>query len=150
LGEEYNARERERGKGRVEERRAYNSTRKERNAELQRGYRQRHPDKANARWERWHAANPDKRTAGHLLREQRLRAQGNPITGEQWLAIKRAYDFRCAYCGKKPQTLTQDHVDAVSRGGLDTPSNIVPACKSCNGAKGNRPPPTLPATRLML
>jgi 5-methylcytosine-specific restriction endonuclease McrA len=44
----------------------------------------------------------------------------------------------CAYCGSKDR-LEVDHVVALSRGGLDEPSNIIPACRSCNGSKNARP-----------
>jgi CRISPR/Cas system Type II protein with McrA/HNH and RuvC-like nuclease domain len=50
--------------------------------------------------------------------------------------------FRCQYCGerKQPAELTLDHIFPRSRGGENTPVNIVAACLSCNNRKGNRTP----------
>jgi len=48
----------------------------------------------------------------------------------------------CAYCGKRLllRDLSRDHVVPVSRGGRDTWTNTVTACRSCNTRKGNRHP----------
>lgn len=48
----------------------------------------------------------------------------------------------CMYCGttKGLTQLTRDHVIPVSRGGRDTWSNVVAACRHCNQAKGNQLP----------
>ena len=45
----------------------------------------------------------------------------------------------CQYCGAHlpPDQLTLDHVIPISRGGKDTWSNVVTACKQCNHKKGN-------------
>ncbi len=50
--------------------------------------------------------------------------------------------YRCQYCGtqKKPERLTLDHVQPLSRGGADTWTNVVTACKTCNHRKGNHLP----------
>ena len=42
----------------------------------------------------------------------------------------------CVYCGKPADTF--DHVIPKRRGGTDDPSNLVPACRSCNASKGSR------------
>lgn len=65
------------------------------------------------------------------------------LTAAQWAAIKEAYDLRCAYCGERVEVLTQDHVLALSKGGAHTATNIVPACKSCNSRKNDRPAPVM-------
>ena len=58
-----------------------------------------------------------------------------------WRAgIKEAWDNRCAYCGKPPiddKSLTIDHVKPRARGGEDRTSNVIPACRRCNQAKGS-------------
>jgi 5-methylcytosine-specific restriction endonuclease McrA len=50
--------------------------------------------------------------------------------------------FRCQYCGeKKPGSeLTLDHILPRSRGGDNSPVNVVTACVACNNRKGNRTP----------
>ena len=48
----------------------------------------------------------------------------------------------CAYCGKRflIRDLSRDHVVPVSRGGRDSWTNTVTACRSCNTRKGGRSP----------
>jgi 5-methylcytosine-specific restriction endonuclease McrA len=48
----------------------------------------------------------------------------------------------CAYCGARHQSrdLSRDHVIPASRGGRDSWTNSVTACRSCNTRKGNRSP----------
>lgn len=59
-----------------------------------------------------------------------------------WLRAARDYRaasdqvrrFKCFYCDRTAETA--DHVEARSRGGPDDVSNLVPACRACNNAKG--------------
>jgi hypothetical protein len=46
----------------------------------------------------------------------------------------------CSYCGKRmsENMLTRDHIVPVSKDGKDVWSNVVAACKKCNGKKSNR------------
>jgi 5-methylcytosine-specific restriction endonuclease McrA len=48
----------------------------------------------------------------------------------------------CAYCGNRFRTddLTREHIVPTSRGGDDTWTNCITACRPCNGHKGNRLP----------
>ena len=50
--------------------------------------------------------------------------------------------FRCQYCGDKKSVseLTLDHILPRSRGGDNSPVNIVTACVACNNRKANRTP----------
>ncbi|HEY8934555.1 MAG TPA: HNH endonuclease [Cyclobacteriaceae bacterium] len=45
-------------------------------------------------------------------------------------------NFECQYCGTK-RDLTIDHVVSRAKGGGDTWTNLVTACKKCNARKGN-------------
>ena len=49
------------------------------------------------------------------------------------------HDRFCYYCGRKltRQKATKDHMIPQSKGGSDLRSNIVDACRTCNGSKGN-------------
>jgi 5-methylcytosine-specific restriction endonuclease McrA len=51
-------------------------------------------------------------------------------------------DFRCQYCGTKPQRseLNLDHVIPRSLGGHSTWENVVTSCVDCNRRKGGRTP----------
>ncbi|AMP02453.1 HNH endonuclease family protein [Collimonas pratensis] len=48
--------------------------------------------------------------------------------------------YTCAYCGGRfpHNELSRDHVLARSRGGKDTWTNCVTACKDCNQEKGSK------------
>jgi len=48
----------------------------------------------------------------------------------------------CLYCGNQFSTrdLSRDHVTPMSRGGADSWSNVVTACKRCNNHKAGRTP----------
>lgn len=48
-------------------------------------------------------------------------------------------NFECQYCGTK-RDLTIDHVIPRARGGRDTWTNLVAACKKCNAKKGDFTP----------
>lgn len=47
-----------------------------------------------------------------------------------------AWGHGCAYCGATATTL--DHVLPLARGGLTISANLIPACRSCNLAKGHQ------------
>ena len=63
-------------------------------------------------------------------------------SGSKRLRIYMRDKFRCQYCGEKkqPTALTLDHVHPRSRGGDNSPVNIVTACIKCNNRKGDRTP----------
>ncbi len=50
--------------------------------------------------------------------------------------------FLCMYCGDRPnsEALSRDHITPISRGGRDTWTNVVTACKRCNNHKAGRTP----------
>jgi len=59
------------------------------------------------------------------------------ISESDWLSILMYYNNACAYCGST-KALEQDHIIPLSKGGRNTPDNLVPACASCNRSKGAR------------
>lgn len=48
--------------------------------------------------------------------------------------------FRCVYCGDKGGPFEADHVFPRSRGGDDSLSNLVCACRRCNQQKRDKTP----------
>jgi 5-methylcytosine-specific restriction endonuclease McrA len=48
-------------------------------------------------------------------------------------------DFKCSYCNKRLdiKTWELDHINPLSKSGLNTPTNIAPSCKKCNRMKHN-------------
>lgn len=85
----------------------------------------------------WRRANPDKRYAQHVNRRGlKFRNPGFiVVTDWEWRRMVRRNDFRCTYCGVRPDKLVMDHVIPLSRGGRHAPGNITPACHKCNSAK---------------
>lgn len=79
-------------------------------------YKEDHPQYA-------HYAEP------HIPRRKKLYTKKR-LTGEEV----------CAYCGKKltRQNATLDHVIPLSRGGDDSPRNLVWCCLKCNREKGSQ------------
>jgi len=63
-------------------------------------------------------------------------------SGMKRLRIYMRDKFRCQYCGEKKAAgqLTLDHILPRSRGGDNSPVNIVTACVPCNQRKGDRTP----------
>ncbi len=109
-------------------------------------YYQAHKEQYAKHLQDYRRENPDR----YRIYENNYRAKaGNPLMESQWEAIKKVYRYRCAYCGRKGKLLTQDHIIAVSKGGVTEIGNIVPACKSCNSSKGSKEPKS-PLNRLML
>lgn len=62
------------------------------------------------------------------------------LTEAQWRDILDQYHHRCAYCGKKSDKLTIDHLVPIARGGKHSANNVVPACRHCNSVKGAKTP----------
>lgn len=62
--------------------------------------------------------------------------------GMKRLRIYMRDKYRCQYCGEKKGAgeLTLDHIFPRSRGGENSPVNIVTACVQCNNRKGSRTP----------
>jgi len=76
-----------------------------------------------------------KRAANY--RSRRKNAEGI-LTAQDWLTILEQHKYRCYYCRKRKIKLTLDHVIPLSKGGRNSPENIVPACQSCNCAKRDK------------
>jgi len=58
--------------------------------------------------------------------------------GDVFDSLIRA-NFKCSYCNRNldPKTWELDHISPLSKSGLNIPTNIAPACKSCNRMKSN-------------
>lgn len=61
------------------------------------------------------------------------------LSPDAWQFTLIAFEGKCVYCGISDR-LEQDHVTPISKGGLHTVGNVVPACKSCNSRKGAKDP----------
>lgn len=74
----------------------------------------------------------------HAARRRALKMQADgDFSPQEWLDLKRRYNFTCLCCGKKePEIrLTADHVIPLTGGGTNSIDNIQPLCFSCNSQK---------------
>ena len=129
---------------------AYRATHPEERKANRTAYYLTHREEENARSAAYQIDHPEVIRTAQARRRARKKALPATLTTEQWLAILRAYENRCAYCEKRSQKLTQDHVIALSKGGGTTADNIVPACGPCNSKKKAGPPPSIPMVRLLI
>lgn len=92
---------------------------------------------ANVR--RWRRTPRGRAIVSVLNQRRRMLRRGArvPYKAEDLLARFVLFKGACAYCAAPADTY--DHYVALTRGGLDTPGNIVPACRRCNLSKGARP-----------
>ena len=74
------------------------------------------------------------------LHHGKERVWKTPAVSRQEMLRRDAY--QCQYCGNRKQ-LTIDHVIPRSKGGKHTWDNVVTACATCNGRKGDRTPEQL-------
>lgn len=71
-------------------------------------------------------------------RMRRISRENQTDTEWRWsdfMRVARKFDYCCAYCGIKPERLDPDHVVALSRGGDNAVSNMLPTCMPCNSDK---------------
>ncbi len=68
--------------------------------------------------------------------KKREKHKARILRNSAWWTRKKSTGV-CYYCEKKfgPKELTMDHIVPISRGGLSTKNNVVPACKECNTQK---------------
>jgi len=124
----------------------------DKNPEKKREYYDKNIEKIKAYNLDWQRKNTDKVAArAERHRARKINAPINDLTAAQWKMILEAFNYHCAYCGKKPKgrNLEQEHITPLSKGGSHTLSNIVPACRSCNSKK-NTGPPLRPVQPLLL
>ena len=137
---------------RLEYLRQWSEKNREKKREMDRQYAKDHAEEANAKTKKWYREHHDQARASrkaykqthldqkHASDKKRKALQRGASTAERftaadWEEMKRAYGFRCVYCDRKMQRLTQDHLTPLSKGGAHTKANILPACQSCNSRK---------------
>jgi predicted HNH restriction endonuclease len=110
--------------------------------ERSRYWRQQNPEKAKEVQRRCRQRSPEKH-AEHERRRRALKRSNRNAGLVKLTAQAKAERFAlfgnvCAYCSFNDR-LTADHVLALAAKGLDEPSNIAPACHSCNCKKNASP-----------
>lgn len=105
---------------------------RERSREIGREYYATNKDAVLARTNQWHRDNADKHRAYAIQNEHKRRAVITNMDGmNEWVEALKGDP--CSYCGKPMEEL--DHIDALSRGGEHSWTNLTAACKKCNGSK---------------
>lgn len=82
---------------------------------------------------------PHARELARLAHHRRNQLNDYVLSSEQWQLVLDFFNGKCAYCGSSDR-IEMDHFFPLSRGGLAIMGNVVPACKSCNSSKNNKPP----------
>ena len=88
----------------------------------------------------WRRANPfNAKAHAHNYRARQAGVPGQ-LSAKDLRARYRESHQRCHYCqtALNLSTFEIDHVVPLGRGGPNTTSNIVIACRACNTEKGNR------------
>jgi 5-methylcytosine-specific restriction endonuclease McrA len=99
-------------------------------------------DNRRARQRAWRLANREKVRSDNALHlsTQRGITHGvavNDLSLFDWEELLNQWDRMCAYCGERGD-LELEHKTPFTRGGDNTKSNVVPACRSCNRHKYNK------------
>jgi 5-methylcytosine-specific restriction endonuclease McrA len=89
--------------------------------------------RANRKWASTAVGREWLRQAQQRRRARKANAEAD-FTAADWDVCLRFFAHSCAYCGSAGK-MAQEHVVPVSRGGGYVPSNILPACLSCNSRK---------------
>lgn len=99
-------------------------------------WRAENPERVQENYRRWSADNPhSKRIRDNTRRARKANATiCGPVAAADYAAVINSGP--CVYCGKIATEV--DHVRPLSRGGVEHPLNMVPACKSCNSGKKDR------------
>lgn len=106
----------------------------ERDRALSKQWRERNRERYNASNRARKRRNPDEGVRDSHRRRARLAQAVGEYTVEQWKAICEFYDHTCLCCGWRGK-MTVDHVQPISKGGKNDPTNLQPLCKSCNSRK---------------
>jgi 5-methylcytosine-specific restriction endonuclease McrA len=85
----------------------------------------------------WKAANRHKIRIYAANRRKREASNSGSVKvfERDWLRMLRRHDFRCAYCGIKPEKIHMDHVVPLKKGGRTSIGNVLPSCQHCNNTK---------------
>ncbi len=89
----------------------------------------------------WRKNNPEMWRASQAnYRARKSNAEGSH-TSNDIVRIKKAQRACCAYCeASVKRSYHVDHIEPLSRGGSNLPSNLQILCASCNSRKGAKEP----------
>jgi 5-methylcytosine-specific restriction endonuclease McrA len=106
-------------------------------------YHHNNKERMNFRSRTWHANNPvSSKVLSSNYRTRKLGATGTH-TPEDVKYIRAVQNNKCGYCGVTLNKKSKPHLDhfiPLSKGGSNSPDNLVWACCTCNSSKHNRLP----------
>lgn len=120
---------------------AYNRAHPEVHRSADHKYSLSHKDQLQAKQRAWQQTHPEivqVRNARRKALKYGNTPIGEMLTEAQWRGILDQFNYSCAYCGRKMERLTIDHIIPLSKGGPDSLRNVVPCCPRCNSAKRNK------------
>jgi 5-methylcytosine-specific restriction endonuclease McrA len=79
----------------------------------------------------------ERRVYSSVLRAVQLGVLVNDFDIFDWQELLVQWDNTCAYCCSR-ERIELEHKTPFARGGANTKSNIVPACRTCNQRKHTR------------
>lgn len=98
------------------------------------------PERVNAANQKWRRQHPEQAAAIGKANCANRRAAPGKLTTAEVQMLRAAADSVCAYCLQLCVKPVLEHVIPISRGGTNTPDNIVMACQWCNNSKGTKTP----------
>jgi len=110
---------------------------KEHSLELNKQWNDKNKEHNKEIHKQWCKGNPDRCKVINHRRRARKRDLEHTLTIEQWQETLSHFGNSCAYCGST-ENITQEHFIPLSKSGVYTKNNIIPACGSCNSSKCNR------------
>lgn len=97
--------------------------------------------KLNAYMRGWHKSHPSRHVHEKIAYyEYNSHSGRGRIKRPVWEARILAFGNQCVYCGLQTERLEVDHFIPAVLGGVNEITNFVPACRSCNAAKGDTHP----------
>jgi 5-methylcytosine-specific restriction endonuclease McrA len=84
---------------------------------------------------KWRESNPEK--LRYYANSRRAKKLANGVYEISTKELKRLYESPCLYCGST-ESIQADHVIPISKGGVHSIGNLVPACAKCNVSKHNK------------
>jgi len=99
-----------------------------------------HREEYREHHQQYYQEHPEVLVAARRRRRALEYSADGSYTTEEFTVLCEYMDWRCTYCGCEltAETVTEDHMIPLSRGGSNYIDNITPACKSCNSKKRNK------------
>jgi len=119
--------------------RVYSAANAERRREYHARWRENKKEAQVERVRQWRLDNPERAKEHDRATSHRRRCAIGIFTATDIARIRRLQRDRCAYCRRPLKGGGEvDHIEALSKGGTNWPSNLQLACKSCNCSKRTR------------